>query len=262
MNFTAKMPTNFFFLFLLSLSVTMYNSQQRNLLLWINTSLNLPKSKFYTNFEQLKIGWPYCQLLHIIYPKHISSRQIRFNADTQVQFFQNFRLFLTGLETVPNVAEKLNTKGRAFQIDGLIRGRLTSTFYFLQKFYEFWVERNGYEKLKDYDAEKVRFLAKKRSDIKNLNLKKSGFKNSNLINSHTLADSVVLLKSRKNTDVKTNTKTENIDKQSIEITNLNKAPEKTSIIAAETSTKHAGPDVQVLSECIYTHMINSDRIFD
>ena len=44
----------------------------------------------------------------------------------------------------------------AFQIEGLIHGRLTSTFYFLQRFYEFWVDRGGYNKLENYDARSVR----------------------------------------------------------------------------------------------------------
>ena len=44
-------------------------------------------------------------------------------------------------------------------------GKLTSTFYFLQRFYEFWVERGGYEKMQSYDAKLVRMKARQRSGI-------------------------------------------------------------------------------------------------
>ncbi|CAD7674875.1 unnamed protein product [Nyctereutes procyonoides] len=119
-----------------SMSVTCDNLSRHDMLAWINESLQLNLTKI----QQLCSGAAYCQFRDMLFPGSIALKKMKFQANLEHEYIQNFKILQAGVKTMD--IDKI------IPVDKLVKGKFQDNFEFVQWFKKFF---NANYDGKDYD---------------------------------------------------------------------------------------------------------------
>uniref|UniRef100_A0A1B0B3Y0 Microtubule-associated protein RP/EB family member 1 n=1 Tax=Glossina palpalis gambiensis TaxID=67801 RepID=A0A1B0B3Y0_9MUSC len=112
-----------------------------DMLAWVNEGLQAQFGKI----EELRTGAAYCQFMDMLFPSSVPMTHVKFCANSEHEYFQNFKILQASFEKVK--ADKI------IPMDKLVKGDFQDNFEFLQWFKKFFdANYDG----KDYDASAVR----------------------------------------------------------------------------------------------------------
>uniref|UniRef100_A0A8C2VN27 Calponin-homology (CH) domain-containing protein n=1 Tax=Chinchilla lanigera TaxID=34839 RepID=A0A8C2VN27_CHILA len=101
-----------------SMSVTSDNLSRRDVLAWINASLQLNLTKI----KQLCSGAAYCQFMDMLFPGSIALRKVKFQAKLEHEYIQNFNIVQAGFKRMG--VDKI------IPVDKLVKGKFQDNFEF------------------------------------------------------------------------------------------------------------------------------------
>ena len=100
--------------------VTSDNLSRRDMLAWINESLQLNLTKI----EQFCSGAAYCQVMDMLFPGSIALKKVKFQAKLEHEYIQNFKILQAGF--------KRTGVDKIIPVDKLVKGNFQDNFEFVQ----------------------------------------------------------------------------------------------------------------------------------
>jgi len=104
------------------------NLSRHDLIRWVNHCLGESINKV----EELCTGSLYCKFLDILFPGSIQLKKVRFKANQEHEYIQNFKLFQSAFNKVG--------VDKVVPVDRLVKGKYQDNFEFLQWFKRFFDE--------------------------------------------------------------------------------------------------------------------------
>lgn len=127
-----------------STSNNMDTLSRNELVGFINDTLALN----YTKVEQMCSGAAYCQMLHMLWPKNVPIKKVKFTAKLETAWIDNWKV-------LQETFKKLQIE-KDVPIQRLVKGRFQDNFEFLQWFYKFFTINDDGSAASSYDAVAVR----------------------------------------------------------------------------------------------------------
>ncbi|ORX43598.1 hypothetical protein BCR36DRAFT_335672 [Piromyces finnis] len=113
------------------------SESRTELIAWLNDLLKLN----YTKVEQCGTGAAHCQIIDSIYPGTVHLSKVKFNANQEFEYIQNFKIL--------QAAFQKNSIDKTIPVERLVKCRFQDNLEFLQWIKRYW---DTYFSGEDYDA--------------------------------------------------------------------------------------------------------------
>jgi len=113
------------------------SESRTELIAWLNDLLKLN----YTKVEQCGTGAAHCQIIDSIYPGTVHLSKVKFNANQEFEYIQNFKVL--------QAAFQKNSIDKNIPVERLVKCRFQDNLEFLQWMKKYW---DTYYNGEEYDA--------------------------------------------------------------------------------------------------------------